>query len=70
MNKEWAEMNKAMQMQLGRKDTYPAGIDTLLELRGLLMEQIMQAALLLINVSHSMTFLARSQKILISFVLM
>jgi len=42
MNKEWAELNKTMQLQLKKKDTFSAGIDTLLNLRGLLMEQIMQ----------------------------
>ena len=41
MNKEWAEMNKAMQLQIKKKDTFSSGIDTLLNLRELLMEQIM-----------------------------
>ena len=42
MNKEWAEMNKTLQLQIKRKDTFATGIDTLLELRKKLMEQIMQ----------------------------
>ena len=41
MNKEWAEMNKTLQLQIKRKDTFAKGIDTLLELRRSLMEQIM-----------------------------
>ena len=42
MNKEWAEMNKTLQLQIKRKDTFATGIDTLLELRRTLMKQIMQ----------------------------
>ncbi len=42
MNKEWAEMNKTLQLQIKRKDTFATGIDTLLELRSSLMKQIMQ----------------------------
>ena len=42
MNKEWAEMNKTFQLQIKKKDTFPTGIDTLLELRRILMKQIMQ----------------------------
>ena len=42
MNKEWAEMNKTLQLQIKRKDTFASGIVTLLELRRNLMEQIMQ----------------------------
>lgn len=42
MNKEWSELNKTMQLQIKKKDTYAAGIDTLLALRRLLMEQILQ----------------------------
>ncbi len=42
MNKEWSELNKAMQLQIKKKDTYEAGIDTLLALRRMLMEQILQ----------------------------
>lgn len=42
MNKEWSEIQKAMQLQIKKEDTFSAGIDTLLELRRLLMEQITQ----------------------------
>ena len=40
MNKEWSELNKAMQRQLKKRETFPAGIDTLLTLRGQLMETL------------------------------
>ncbi len=42
MNKEWAELNKTMQLQIKKKETFATGIDTLLDLRRTLMEQIMQ----------------------------
>ena len=42
MNKEWSEMNKTFQLQIKNKDTFAAGIDTLLELRRTLMKQILQ----------------------------
>ena len=42
MNKEWSEMNKTLQLQIKRKDTFATGIDTLLVLRRNLMEQIVQ----------------------------
>lgn len=42
MNKEWSEMNKTLQLQIKRKDTFVTGIDTLLELRRTLMKQILQ----------------------------
>lgn len=42
MNKDWSEMNKSVQMQLKKKDSFAAGIETLLELRSLLMEQILK----------------------------
>ena len=42
MNKEWAEMNKTLQLKIKRKDSFIMGIDTLLELRRILMEQIIQ----------------------------
>ena len=41
MNKEWSELNKTMQLQIKKKDTFSIGINTLLELRKNLMEQIM-----------------------------
>jgi len=42
MNQEWSELNKTMQLQLKKKDSFEAGISTLLELRKSLMEQILQ----------------------------
>ena len=33
MNKEWSELNKLMQSQIKRRDTYEEGIGTLLALR-------------------------------------
>lgn len=38
MNKEWSELNKTMQTQIRKNDTYGAGIDTLFELRNRLMK--------------------------------
>lgn len=40
MNKEWSEKNKTMQSLL-KKNTFSEGIEALLELRGLLMEEIL-----------------------------
>jgi hypothetical protein len=40
MNVEWSDLNKKMQIQIKKKDTFYAGIDTLLELRKELMKQI------------------------------
>lgn len=40
MNKEWSELNKTMQSQIKRKDTYKMGIDTLLYLRSRLMQTL------------------------------
>lgn len=40
MNKEWSELNKTMQTQIKRKDTYKAGVDTLLILRNQLMQTL------------------------------
>ena len=37
MNKVWSELNKTMQAQIKKKDTYEAGIDTLFDLRNQLM---------------------------------
>ena len=42
MNKEWSEMNKTMQLQIKKKDTFSLGIDTLLNLRKVLLEQTTQ----------------------------
>ncbi len=40
MNKEWSELNKQMQLQLKKKDTFDDGINTLLKLRGKLINQL------------------------------
>ncbi len=40
MNKEWSELNKLMQTQIKKKETYLDGIGTLLELREKLMQTI------------------------------
>lgn len=40
MNKEWSELNKVMQTQIKKKDTYKMGIDTLLDLRNQLMKTL------------------------------
>lgn len=40
MNKIWSELNKTMQTQIKKKDTYEAGIDTLFDLRNQLMETL------------------------------
>lgn len=40
MNKEWSELNKAMQVQIKKKDTYKMGIDTLFTLRSQLMQTL------------------------------
>ena len=42
MNKMWAELNKTMQIQLKKKDTFEDGIATLLELRKEIMKQIIR----------------------------
>lgn len=41
MNSEWSELNKTMQKQLKKKDTFHSGIETLLKLRRELMNQIL-----------------------------
>lgn len=40
MNKEWSQLNKIMQAQIRKKDTYKTGIDTLFDLRGQLMQTL------------------------------
>ena len=40
MNKIWAELNKTMQTQIKKKDTYEAGISTLFDFRNQLMETL------------------------------
>ncbi|MCI6275217.1 MAG: phage head-tail adapter protein [Clostridium sp.] len=41
MNKEWSDLNKKMQLQIKKKDTFYLGIETLLLLRKDLMTQIL-----------------------------
>lgn len=41
MNKEWSELNKTIQLQLKKKESFDEGIATLLLLRERLMEQIL-----------------------------
>ena len=41
MNKEWSELNKKMQSQLKKADTYRDGINTLFELRNKLMQEML-----------------------------
>lgn len=41
MNKEWSELNKTMQTQIKKKDSYDTGINTLFDLRNRLMETLM-----------------------------
>lgn len=40
MNSEWSQLNKAMQLQLKKKDSFNNGIETLITLRRSLMKQI------------------------------
>ena len=40
MNKEWSELNKTIQLQLKKKETYPNGIESLFDLRKHLMQTI------------------------------
>lgn len=40
MNKVWSELNKTMQTQIKKKDTYKASIETLIHLRNQLMETL------------------------------
>lgn len=41
MNKEWSELNKTIQLQLKKKESFASGIATLLKLRKELIEQMM-----------------------------
>ena len=41
MNKEWSELNKTMQTQIRRKDTYKEGINTVFDLRKKLMQTLL-----------------------------
>ena len=40
MNKDWAELNKAIKLQMKKESTYEIGIETLLNLRNHLMQTI------------------------------
>ena len=40
MNKEWSELNKTIQTQIKKKDTYEAGLNTLFDLRNRLMQTL------------------------------
>ena len=40
MNQEWSELNKTMQTQIKRRDTYEEGMVTLFDLRNCLMETL------------------------------
>lgn len=41
MNKDWSELNKTMQAQIRKKDTFPAGLETLFALRGQIMDTLL-----------------------------
>lgn len=41
MNKEWSALNKTMQLELKKRDTFEAGIGTLLTLRDELMDEML-----------------------------
>jgi len=41
MNKEWSELNKTMQAQIKKKDTWRDGVDTLISLRNQLMDTLL-----------------------------
>ncbi|MDR2878344.1 MAG: hypothetical protein LBV03_00290 [Fusobacteriales bacterium] len=40
MNKEWSDLNKLMQVQLKKESTFEAGIETLLSLRQILVDEL------------------------------
>lgn len=42
MNKHWSELNKTMQQQIQKKETFDEGISTLFVLRKELMNQILE----------------------------
>ena len=45
MNKEWSELNKTMQTQIKKKDTFDDGIATLFELRNNLWSTILSSTI-------------------------
>lgn len=42
LNKEWSKLNKTMQSQINKKDSFESGIETLLLLRKKMMEEILE----------------------------
>ena len=40
MNKEWSELNKTMQAQIKKRDSYEEGIGSLFDLRNRMMETL------------------------------
>lgn len=41
MNKEWSDLNKTMQLQLKKEESWQAGIDTLIDLRNQIMDVLL-----------------------------
>ncbi len=41
MNREWSELNKTMQQQIKKEATFPQGIETLMDLRQKLMDELL-----------------------------
>ena len=41
MNKEWSELNKTMQLQLKKEESWQAGMETLIDLRNQLMDVLL-----------------------------
>lgn len=46
MNKLWSELNKTMQTQIKKKDTYKAGIETLIHLRNQLIRNFLNLGII------------------------
>lgn len=42
MNKEWSELNKRMQEQLRKEQTFPDGIEMLIALRGKMIDEMLR----------------------------
>lgn len=53
MNAQWSQLNKTMQLQLKKKETFDSGIKTLLTLRKSLMEQMLEFKSTLTNQDFS-----------------
>ena len=58
MNKEWSELNKRMQVQLRKEQTFSDGIETLIALRRKVMDEMlrMKRELLTEDFSRMLTF--------------